>query len=148
MYLIINSNTQQVVKSIDVKEVLPVGMTRYAIDDEEFSEDMVGSLFFSVENYIPRPSPHHVIQGSPLQWVDSRNEEERWTALREERNNCLSKCDWTQLLDCPLTTDAKNAYATWRQQFRDLPQDYPNIDDAEAALEDLRNNPPSGSPIA
>ncbi len=45
----------------------------------------------------------------------------KWTLLRQERDLRLSDCDWTQLVDSPLSTEAKAAWATYRQSLRDLP---------------------------
>jgi hypothetical protein len=40
--------------------------------------------------------------------------------VRFERNQLLTDCDWTQLPDSPLDTDTKAAWATYRQQLRDV----------------------------
>lgn len=47
---------------------------------------------------------------------------------RNERNALLSNCDWTQAGDDP--TGNKEAWATYRQQLRDLPADpaWPYVD--------------------
>lgn len=44
------------------------------------------------------------------------------TALREQRDQLLSKSDWTQVADSPLSGSAKTAWATYRQALRDLPE--------------------------
>lgn len=43
----------------------------------------------------------------------------KWVTLREERNNKLNATDWTQMSDAP--TAGKAAWATYRQELRDLP---------------------------
>ena len=58
----------------------------------------------------------------------------RWDVVRLTRDQHLSRTDWTQIGDSPLDAGQKTAYATWRQDLRDLPQDYPLITDAEAQL--------------
>ena len=58
----------------------------------------------------------------------------RWAALRHSRDEVLRLSDWTQLPDAPLTAPQVTAYQTWRQDLRDLPQDYPVLEDAEAQL--------------
>jgi hypothetical protein len=45
----------------------------------------------------------------------------KWDALRAERDLRLSKCDWTQGSDSPLSAGAKADWATYRQALRDLP---------------------------
>ena len=41
--------------------------------------------------------------------------------LRQKRNLLLSECDWTQLVDTPLTAEQRQEWATYRQALRDLP---------------------------
>ena len=45
-----------------------------------------------------------------------------WASLRAERNRRLAACDWTQLADAHLSQDKKDAWATYRQELRDLPE--------------------------
>lgn len=40
--------------------------------------------------------------------------------IRAERNRRLSQCDWTQALDSPLSEPDRAAWASYRQQLRDL----------------------------
>lgn len=42
-------------------------------------------------------------------------------AVRQDRNERLADCDWTQLNDSPLSPADKTAWATYRQSLRDLP---------------------------
>ena len=51
-----------------------------------------------------------------------------WKAIRAERDRLLAASDWTQVADAPV--DAA-AWATYRQQLRDLPQNYILPDDVE-----------------
>jgi len=41
--------------------------------------------------------------------------------VRSERNMLLTKSDWTQSPDSPLTDSKKTEWATYRQNLRDLP---------------------------
>jgi hypothetical protein len=43
-----------------------------------------------------------------------------WSNTRSERNNRLSRCDWTQLADSPLTDAEKLNWKTYRQALRDI----------------------------
>ena len=45
-----------------------------------------------------------------------------WDAMRAERNRRLSACDYTQLADAPLDAGQKAAWASHRQDLRDLPE--------------------------
>lgn len=54
-----------------------------------------------------------------------------WIALRTERDVKLIACDWTQLADSPLTVEQKAAWATYRQDLRDIPQDFASVEVVE-----------------
>ena len=45
--------------------------------------------------------------------------------VRTKRNQLLQESDFTQIPDCPLTAEKKEAYRVYRQALRDLPE---NID--------------------
>jgi|13_taG_2_1085334.scaffolds.fasta_scaffold06492_3 hypothetical protein len=49
---------------------------------------------------------------------------------RSLRNDLLSKSDWTQINDSPLTTELKASWATYRQALRDISNlaSWPNIE--------------------
>jgi hypothetical protein len=42
--------------------------------------------------------------------------------VRDMRNNLLTQSDWTQLKDTGLDSDSESAWATYRQELRDLPE--------------------------
>jgi hypothetical protein len=42
------------------------------------------------------------------------------TSIRQQRDDKLAKCDWTQVADAPVD---KSAWATYRQALRDLPKE-------------------------
>lgn len=44
----------------------------------------------------------------------------KWREIRIQRAHLLESCDWTQLGDAPLAADKKVAWATYRQQLRDI----------------------------
>ena len=46
-----------------------------------------------------------------------------WSELRRIRNLKLTDCDWTQLTDAPLDAATVDAWRTYRQALRDVPQD-------------------------
>jgi hypothetical protein len=51
--------------------------------------------------------------------------------LRVERDALLTESDFTQLADSPLTDEQKAAWATYRQQLRDLPDSYVPVAEPE-----------------
>ena len=52
----------------------------------------------------------------------------KWGAVRRERDRRLAACDWTQLADNSLTAPNIAAWAAYRQQLRDIPQDWNDPD--------------------
>jgi hypothetical protein len=48
----------------------------------------------------------------------ARVDAEQAKSVRDSRNKLLSDCDWTQVVDSPVN---KEAWATYRQALRDLP---------------------------
>jgi hypothetical protein len=72
------------------------------------------------------PSNAKVVENEDgeLELVDSlERNSPSWEAMRAERNAKLAACDWTQLVDAPLSESQKAAWAAYRQALRDLPED-------------------------
>lgn len=44
--------------------------------------------------------------------------------VRRLRTHLLQQSDWTQVVDSPLSTEEKAAWAAYRQQLRDMPQTF------------------------
>jgi len=66
-----------------------------------------------------RPGPGYTWDGS--KWTGP-SAEFKLADLRAKRDAALAACDWTQMLDSPLTDADKAAWATYRQALRDLPE--------------------------
>lgn len=47
----------------------------------------------------------------------------QWIAMRRQRDEKLSACDYTQLGDAPYTAPQKAAWRSYRQALRDLPEE-------------------------
>ena len=60
-----------------------------------------------------------------------------WTALRTQRNQLLKDSDWTALSDAHLSQDKKDAWFTYRQALRDLPDELANTVPEGAGPPDL-----------
>jgi len=52
-----------------------------------------------------------------------------WFKVRRRRDVMLSKCDWTQASDSPLSDEKKAEWRAYRQALRDLPSDYSDVSD-------------------
>ena len=72
-----------------------------------------------------KPSQYHVFNYTSKQWEADTSH--CLMLLRIDRDNLLTKSDWTQVSDCPLTDSKKTEWATYRQQLRDLPSSYSNL---------------------
>ena len=107
------------------------------LPEQGFQEDgsLILHLDFPIENgfeFIKRnyfyDGKFHHREDAPNQYcrwdIESRNWiwdlEDLIKDIRMRRNGLLARTDWTQLPDSPLSTDMKNAWATYRQELRDL----------------------------
>ena len=64
-----------------------------------------------------------------------------WTALRTERNRRLAASDWTQLVDSHLSQEKKDAWAAYRQELRDLPDEVTDPTQVEWPLDPTQQVP-------
>lgn len=79
--------------------------------------DDYNSLVWYPENTISKPTEVE------LRTFDAEvSLELRWDVVKRRRNVLLETSDWTQLADSPLSSEVKTAWATYRQQLRDIPQ--------------------------
>jgi len=44
----------------------------------------------------------------------------KWSEIREQRNQLLSDCDWTQFQDSPITGSELTQWQTYRQELRNI----------------------------
>ena len=72
-----------------------------------------------------------------IEEIQARITQEALKVNTDIRNRRLSKSDWTQLVDAPLTDDQKADYAAWRQEMRDLTShaSWPNLEEADWPLD-------------
>ena len=47
-----------------------------------------------------------------------------WQKIRRKRDDLLTRSDWTQMSDSPLTDTQKTEWATYRQALRDMTATY------------------------
>ena len=87
----------------------------------------------SIVEYPERPSDDHEFDFILEQWVDTKTDEIRHQevleATRRDRNVKLAASDWTQIPDSPLNEEQKGAWATYRQQLRDITEQLTGITD-------------------
>ena len=77
----------------------------------------------------PRPTQHHEWNVTEEAW--QLNSNSFWTSIRQQRNEKLALCDWTQMPDARLNSTSKSTWATYRQQLRDVPTVNSNVEREE-----------------
>ena len=90
-------------------------------EDDSWIEGEYSSNEYYVKNEQASPLPAKpeypcYFDFATEEWVWS--EDQSWRELREERDRLLSSSDWTQVPDAPVD---HVAWATYRQELRDLP---------------------------
>ena len=70
----------------------------------------------------PPPHPKAIWNGSAwdMTAANAAIRAEKAASVREERDRLLAESDWTQLPDAPITASMKTAWATYRQNLRDI----------------------------
>jgi len=83
---------------------------------------------------VPAPSaPDVTWDTSTENWIDRRSYEEKvaftQAKIRTRRTELLFQSDWTQVADVPLTPEQKQAWQVYRQQLRDITDEYADATD-------------------
>ena len=71
-------------------------------------------------------------------YIESRKNTWERTGLRSRRDSYLASTDWMLFTDSPLSEEQKEEAIEYRQMLRDLPQNFPEIDDAMEAFQDMK----------
>ena len=66
------------------------------------------------------PSNFSIFDDVSKQWIDPRTTEMLLDNVRVTRNRLLTDSDWTQIPNGPLTLEQQQAWATYRQELRDV----------------------------
>jgi len=133
MYAKINNNTV-VEYPVNIYEAHP----NVSFPVEWTGGTVEGSTYVLVKrtNFPDAPHTKTVTESTPVlsnsEWVQvwtlvdasaevvAQRVEDKWRAVREQRNALLFSCDWTQLSDSPLTSEKKTEWQTYRQSLRDI----------------------------
>ena len=83
------------------------------IDGQWFTKYIVGPVFTDIEGGETAAEQQTAYRAK----IDSQVSE----TVRKDRDARLAACDWTVLTDSQLTTTKKNAWKTYRQALRDIP---------------------------
>jgi hypothetical protein len=98
-------------------------MKKFVIKDSEGNVLRVGQCL-DVDFHLQANEGEFIYEGEAE--IPQYEDPPSWT-LRSIRNSLLTECDWTQMPDAPLSKEAKLQWATYRQELRDLPSNYPNL---------------------
>ncbi len=60
-------------------------------------------------------------------WRDDAVEDDKWNNVRAQRDKLLVSSDYVMMADFPL--EDKSDWETYRQELRNIPQDFDNADD-------------------
>ena len=63
------------------------------------------------------------------EFVSGLHPDLKWIEIRKYRDHLITKTDWTQMPDTPLTDEKKVEFIAYRQALRDIPQNVGNPDD-------------------
>lgn len=97
------------------------GTTNCAIADIIINEDeSIIEGIYHIDNY-------KIIDGTALEQII-----DFWIKVRNQRNRLLIESDWTQLSDIPEQT--KDKWIEYRQELRDLPQTYNQVDNIDDVI--------------
>jgi hypothetical protein len=113
------------------------GTTR--TDPSSFTPEELKSAGFSG----PYQEPEYNSKTQILDWngneyfvrpYNTQELEEQWNKIRDQRNQLLKDCDWTQISDYNFDLENKEEWALYRQELRDLPETQSNPFDIEFPL--------------
>lgn len=99
---------------------------RSRTDASTFTDEELDDAGFTGPYEIPEFDPEIETQSwnsESKEWITTPIPDEVfWERLRNQRNHKLFMSDLTQLSDAPLTSSQKTAWAIYRQELRDLPE--------------------------
>jgi hypothetical protein len=120
MYTIYSQSTGQILRIVqtnDIQSQLQVG--------ESYLEGSIDDSAYYIENNLPveipaQPSQYSVFDFVTKQWVLDQNM--AVVDVSKNRQRLLYATDWTQIPNGPLTTAQQQAWASYRQELRDIPE--------------------------
>lgn len=104
-------------------KVMPDGLFAYELPPELTSAQALNMLCIEGKWTEKPPRPDPTYKWTADGWVPDVTM--NWAEIRHKRLRLIIESDWTQLPDTPLTPEQKNAWATYRQELRDMPSSQP-----------------------
>lgn len=87
-----------------------------------FSEIEQDGMVELLEPIGDAPSTWHKYHLETKQWIENKPIDALITEIKNQRNTLLTESDWTQIPNNPLTVEQQAAWATYRQELRDIPE--------------------------
>jgi len=120
IYTIYLNNTGEILKTIQTDNI-----DSQIQSGESYVEGSIDSSFYYIEDNVaveipPKTSPYAVFNFTTKQWV--LNENLAIANVLPKRQKLLYSSDWTQIPNGPLTQQQQEAWAVYRQQLRDIPE--------------------------
>jgi hypothetical protein len=117
IYSEINGQIIRIVQTNDIELQLQ--------DGENYLDGSIDDSAYYIQNGVPvaippKPDQYSVFDYTTKQWV--QNEKIAIASVSQKRQKLLYLSDWTQIPNNPLTTVQQEAWATYRQELRDIPQ--------------------------
>lgn len=99
-------------------------------DIEPDSSDLATRTEIAIESILDKSINELEYDGFTLSEKDlTPTTEEKWADIRKIRDKLLISSDFTQLIDAPFDQTTKDAWATYRQELRDIPTTYATPED-------------------
>lgn len=120
-YTIYNLESGQIISIRDCPDI-----TQQILDPSySYIEGEYSGTEYYIENSLPveipeKPSPYALFDFNTKEWVLNSNL--AVADVSKRRKQLLVSSDWTQLPNGPLTQQQQEAWAVYRQQLRDIPE--------------------------
>jgi hypothetical protein len=119
-YTIYNQNSGQILRIVQTTNI-----QEQLQDGESYIDGAIDDSAYYIENESPiaippKPSQYSVFDFTTKQWV--KDQTMAVSDVSSKRQRLLYASDWTQLSNGPLTTAQQAAWATYRQELRNIPQ--------------------------
>lgn len=119
-YTIYSQATGQILRIVQTNDIDSQIQT-----GEAYIDGSIDDSAYYIENgaaiEIPtKPDQYAVFDYTTKQWIDNANL--AIADVLQKRQRLLYASDWTQIPNGPLTTAQQAAWATYRQQLRDIPE--------------------------
>jgi hypothetical protein len=113
-------NNGKIIKLLDCDNI-----EQQLLDGESYIDGWFNDSEYYVEDsqviqMLPKPNQYSVFNYTTKQWVE--NEQIAIVNVSDKRQKLLYSTDWTQLPNGPFNQQQQEAWAVYRQQLRDIPE--------------------------